>query len=89
MEKQDLAQNSYEKAINIKPDYFDAYYNLGALYYNKAAKVLELAGNIPLKEQAKYEAELEKAKNLFKTSLPYFEKAYNLNKNDVNTMQTL
>jgi len=89
MEKQDLAQIAYEKAINLKPDYFDAYYNLGALYYNKAAKVLELAINIPLKEQAKYEAEQGKAKNLFKTSLPYFEKAYNLNKKDVNTMQTL
>jgi len=87
--KLDMAQASYEKAIGIKPDYIDANYNLGAIYYNKAAKVLDQASNIPLKEQDKFNAEKEKANNLFRTALPYFEKAYSLNNKDVNTLQTL
>lgn len=89
LEKFDLAQASYENAIKNNPNYFDAYYNLGAIFYNKAAKIIEQSSSIPLKEQARYDAEINKANELFKTSLPYFEKANELNKNDANILQTL
>ena len=28
----------YKKAIELKPDYFDANYNLGALYFNEGVR---------------------------------------------------
>jgi len=33
------AQAAYEKAIEKNPEYFDAYFNLGAIFYNKAADI--------------------------------------------------
>ena len=41
------AEKAYLKAIELKPDYFDAYYNLGALFFNKGVEVFEFANSIP------------------------------------------
>jgi tetratricopeptide (TPR) repeat protein len=35
------AENDYNKAIEVNPDYIDAYYNLGALTNNKTTEIVE------------------------------------------------
>ncbi len=40
------AVKAYEKAIELKPDYFDAVYNLGALYFNEGIQYFLQADNI-------------------------------------------
>jgi tetratricopeptide (TPR) repeat protein len=40
------AIKAYKKAIELKPDYFDAIYNLGALYFNEGIKLFVEADNI-------------------------------------------
>lgn len=85
----DKAIEAYSQAIKIKPDYFDAQYNLGAVYYNKAAKTLEDADKIPPKEVERYNAEVAKAQELFKQALPFMEKAHQLDPKDISTMQSL
>ncbi len=83
------AEDAYKNAINLDPDYFEANYNIGALYVNKAAKILEKANDLPLDAVDEYDAEKAKADDLLKKSLPYLEKAIELQPNDVNTLVSL
>ncbi|MDP4266799.1 MAG: tetratricopeptide repeat protein [Bacteroidota bacterium] len=84
------AEKSYKKAIELKQDYFDAYYNLGALYFNDGVKIFDNANKLdPTTEQAKYEAEKAKFEERFKQSIPWLEKAMEINPNDQNTLISL
>lgn len=83
----DKAIEDYKKAIEIKPDYLDANYNLGAMYYNIAADKLNAAGSI--KNQAEYAKEKEKCEAIFNQALPYLEKAHEMDIKDKDTMKLL
>ena len=83
------AEKSYLKAIELKADYFDAYYNLGALYVNTAASIMDTANKLPITETAKYDALKAKADALLDKALPALETAEKLNPNDYNTLITL
>ncbi|OFX43585.1 MAG: hypothetical protein A2046_01535 [Bacteroidetes bacterium GWA2_30_7] len=83
----DSANISYKKAIELKSDYFDAYYNLGALYYNTGAAIIEKANDE--KDLKKYDVLKKQADEKFALALPYLEKAYELNPEDISTMQSL
>lgn len=85
--KKDLAATSYKKAIELKPDYFDAYYNLGAMYFNEAAEMANKAND--LKSNAEYGKAKEKFDARFKEAMPFLEKALELNPTDTNTMVSL
>ncbi|RLD76628.1 MAG: hypothetical protein DRJ07_16020 [Bacteroidetes bacterium] len=83
------AMSAYTRSIEIKGDYFDALYNLGALYYNRAANIIKEAQNIPPKEQKRYNAEIERSNDYFKLALPYMEKAHDVDIRDRSTLNTL
>jgi tetratricopeptide (TPR) repeat protein len=83
------AVTSYKKAIEIDPNFFDAYYNIGALYFNKGVKYIEEASKVPARELEKYDALMEKANAEFKNSLPYMEQAYKVNPNSKETIEAL
>lgn len=85
----DQAEKSYKKAIEIKSDYFDAHYNLGALYVNTAAAVMEEANKLPITETQKYDELKAKADVLLDKALPELEIAEKLNPTDRNTLITL
>jgi hypothetical protein len=69
--------------------YFDAYYNIGALYYNRAVKYIEEANKVPAKEVQKYDDLMAKAAVEFKNALPYMEKADQVKPNDKNALESL
>ncbi|MGB1205845.1 MAG: tetratricopeptide repeat protein [Chitinophagales bacterium] len=79
----------YQKALEKKPDYFDALYNLGAFYYNKAADKLKQAADLPLSQEAKFNQLNKESGDYFKEALPFFEQADKLNDKDVNTLIAL
>ncbi len=83
------AEGAYLKAIELNPNYFEANYNLGALYVNKAADIQTKANDLPLDAIKEYETEKAKADGLLGKSVPYLEKALELNPEDVNTMVSL
>lgn len=83
------AKVSYEKAVELKPDYFDAYYNLGALFFNKGADMLKEANNIPANQQAKYDAAVKESFKELEKALPYLEKAHGIDPNEKSTILTL
>ena len=75
----DKAVNYYTRAINAKPDYYDAIYNLGALYINMSNKLKEEADAITgfsKAEQQQYDSLIEQANELVRTGLPYVKQAY-------------
>jgi len=78
------AIKSYKKAIELQPDYFDAIYNLGALYFNEGIQFFVEADNI-LREgytndNLKKASELEaKSKEVWsENAQPYLEKSMDL-----------
>jgi len=87
--KSDLAEADYKKAIELKADYFDPYYNLGAMYFNAAAELANQADKIPFSKQKEFEAADAKAKAAFEKAQPVLEKAHELQPDDNNTMISL
>jgi len=83
------ATSAYENAILLNPEYFEANYNLGALYVNQAADILDKANDLPLDAVKEYDLEKARADEMLQKSLPYLEKSLELNPEDVNTMVSL
>ncbi|HBZ67408.1 MAG TPA: hypothetical protein DEO70_11275 [Bacteroidales bacterium] len=83
------AEKAYKKALEIKPDYFDAIYNLGALYVNQAAGLMAQANSIPPDKVKEYEAKKAEAFVSLDKALPYLERAHQMDPGDRNTMVTL
>lgn len=81
------AESSYSKAVELDGSNFDAVYNLGALYFNKAVKMQETANSID--DMKKYEAAKAEADKVFDKSLPILEKAYQLNSEDKGVLISL
>ena len=87
--KTDIAAASYKKAVQYNANYFDAYYNLGAMYFNEGAEMTNKANNIPTNKMAEYDAAKKKYEAKFKEAQPYLEKAHEINPKDIPTMQSL
>jgi tetratricopeptide (TPR) repeat protein len=79
----------YKKAIDVKADYFDANYNLGALYYNAGVYKLKEADLLTVKEKEKFEIKVNEAKEEMNKALPFLEKAHEIDGTHRLTVQTL
>lgn len=81
----------YKKALELKPDYYEANYNLGVVYYNVAREIVSELNNLSLDEYRKKETEyVERAAVHFKEALPYFEKAVEVKPDeDIQLLETL
>lgn len=86
-EKIKLAEADYKKAIELNPEYFDALYNLGVLYYNHGVAITKVADKIT--DNAKYTAENAKANDEFKKAMPIIEKAAAIKPNDRSPLYAL
>lgn len=82
------AESAYKNAIELNPDYFDASYNLGALYVNKAAEVITVANELPLGDPMYNELKNE-TQDYLKAAVPHLEKAVELRPDDINTLVSL
>ncbi len=89
LKNEDKAVADYKKAIEIKSDYYDAHFNLGAYYFNKGAEKINDANALPYSEAKKFEALKAEAKVLFEKAIPSIEKANELNPKDVDTANML
>jgi tetratricopeptide (TPR) repeat protein len=74
------AIKSYEKAIELNPDYFDAIYNLGAMYFNEGIRLFVEAENKLRKDMdfRAYEKEEKKIKEVWLQAQPYLEEAFEM-----------
>lgn len=71
---QNKSVGQYKQAIEIDPTYFEAYYNLGVLYFNNGLRWSEQAGKES--DETKYQAKKNASDEAFKKAVPYMEQAY-------------
>ncbi len=83
----DGAEKEYLKAVELRPDYEPANYNLGVFYYSKGKDWNDKLGNLPPKDPKTKEYEKNKDDN-FKKAVEYLEKSYSATK-DKQTKQVL
>jgi tetratricopeptide (TPR) repeat protein len=77
--KREQAITAYKNSIEIKPDFWEGYFNLGAIYNNEAKRLQDVANNIPAgKDNKKYEEGKKLAEAQFNLALPNLEKALEL-----------
>jgi tetratricopeptide (TPR) repeat protein len=76
-----------KKSIDLKGDQFDTQFNMGVCYYNLAVELFKKAELIM--DAKKYNEAAAEANNVFINAIPYFEKAYSLKPDDVDTMRNL
>ena len=81
------ARGYYEKAIELKDDYADAYMNLAVLILDEEKAIVEEM-NKNLSDFDKYDELVEKQKGVYKQALSFLEKADKHGRN-INTVQTL
>ena len=82
------AKEYYEKAIELNPDYVDAYVNLGSAMLEKDKGLVEEM-NKNLSNFDKYDKIKAEQVKLYKEVIPFYEKAYNLKPDDIDTVRTL
>lgn len=74
------AMATYEKAISVDPNNYDALFGLGAIYYNEGVELKREVDNMNMQEYQQKGKEVEsKVCGKFKKSRPYFEKAAAVN----------
>ncbi|MGD2034371.1 MAG: tetratricopeptide repeat protein [Bacteroidales bacterium] len=71
--KTEEALELYQKCIDMDPEYFNAYYNIGVMYFNKAVEMYKEANSIA--DPVEYGNAKDKADEVLKKSLPFMEKA--------------
>jgi tetratricopeptide (TPR) repeat protein len=89
MGKTDSAEVYYKSALKVNPKFFEAYYNIGAIFVNKASKIQKVANNLPLSKDKEFKAMEKEANSNLKKAIPWLEKALALNPNDKPTLKGL
>ena len=80
----------YKKAVELKPDYFDAVYNLAVMNFNQAAEKLKIANEMDLKTYQKDgQKYIDEANAKFEEAVPYFEKAHEIKPDDAAVLENL
>lgn len=78
------AEKYYKVALEKDPKYYDVYYGLGALYFNKAAKVINKRNKLPLNAQKEYDAFSQEATELFRGAYKQFVEAEKIKPSDMS-----
>jgi tetratricopeptide (TPR) repeat protein len=83
----DLAIEELVKSIEIKSDYYETQYGLGAAYINKASNMFVAANEIM--DVQKYSDAIDVANAVYAKALPYMEKALEIVPDDRYAMESL
>jgi len=85
----DKAEQAYLKCVSLDPQNHSAYNNLGAMYYNQGIQINKEMMDNPKLSEKQFNEMQEKRNELYKKALPYFEKAYEIEPDDLSIMQAL
>ena len=85
----DKAVDAFKAVLTSDANNFDAYSGIGTVYIMKGQDLYNEAGKIPVKQKAKYDAAVKKAKAEFQNAVEPLEKARAINPNDRTNLQML
>ena len=83
----EAALQDFDNALRLDPKMADAEAGKGRVYYNQAVKLNEAAANI--QDNKEYKKALDEMNEVFRKSLPFFEKAHEMAPEDRTYIQTL
>lgn len=83
------AAKEFTAASELNPNDFSSYFNLGITYVREGEAMAKELNDIPLNEQAKYDAKLAEINALYKKSFAPLLKAYELNPKERTTVELL
>ncbi len=81
------AEKAYKTAIKLKPDYFDAIYNLGALYFNQGVEINNASNDIS--DNIEYGRMKKEADAKFFNAQEYLERARSIDGTNRAVLQSL
>lgn len=87
LERFDEATADFDKVLSLDANNADAIAGKGRVIYNKAVKMNEAAASIV--DNKEYKKAIDDMNEVFRESLPFFEKAHELKPDNTNYMQTL
>ena len=85
----DQSIDSFKKVVELKPDLFEGNYYLGVFYTIKADEMNKVMNEKQYSSQTAYDTDLKEVNAVYMDAVPWFEKAYELKKDDVNTLDFL
>ena len=87
----DDAISYYDKAIEIDPNYTKAYLNAAALILEKEGPMIEEMNSLGMStaDYNRYDELKIERENLYKNAIPYLEKVYNLENDNLSAARTL
>lgn len=85
----DQSVENYQNAIELDSYYFDAVFNLGVIYYNRGVEYLNEASQVSAHETEKYDELIAKSNADFKKSVPYMQRAFDIDSSNKITVETL
>ena len=83
----DAAIEQFEKALSLDSEYVESLGNIGRVYYNRGVEAQAAASNIA--DNKAYSEAFVKVKEHFNQSMPYYEKALELNPGEKEYMNPL
>jgi len=85
------AEKYYKKAIELKPDYFDALVNMGVLAIRNEKKIVDEMNKLgnTAKDNQRYEVLKKQREGLYTAAIPYLEKAHKAKPEDQYVIQVL
>ncbi len=85
------AEMYYKRAMEIKPDYINAYINLAALKLEGERKLVDEMNKLGMsaKDMKRYDVLKKQREDLLKSALPYLAKAYDLEPDNKDVIKTL
>ena len=83
------AVKAYQETVKMDSNFFDAQFNLGAVFYNRGGDIINIANKLPLSETKKYDELMTEGNENLKKALPFLESASRLQPTDKNTLVSL
>lgn len=83
----DNAERVYLECLDMDPEYFNAAYNLGVLYYNEAVKVYEQASLTT--DNAEFQKLDLQGDEILKKAVPFMERASQIDPSDTYVLENL
>jgi tetratricopeptide (TPR) repeat protein len=87
MGEKEKAMEAYQESLEVDPEFFNSWFNIGALHFNNAVELYDVANT--KEDLAEYNAAKALADEELKRAIEPMEKAYQLNPDERATLETL